>query len=354
MATLTVTAYLTRKTLNIGLILLVVVIVLRLGFGLITDLWRTIFPPPPPPATVAFGKLPYPTAQNGVATPSSALSYSLETATGQLPEMPKNMKVFFMPRPGPTFGSFEKMKSLANRLGFSDNPAPVKVGSTAWRFSDATTPLRFLDIDEISQNFRVTYDYVSDQSLFAEKNFSSTADVVSTAQSFFSGAGLFSSDLQSVSPTITYFKLDSGALVPTTSLSNADAVGVTFNRAARDKIPIVSPDPKQGLVSVLLSGSSSSKKRVLEGRYFYTAIDQENFATYPVISATSAFEKLKAGQAIYASIPIPAPKSVAIRSVVAAYLDPYPPQSYLQPVLVFSDEKGFIAYVPVVDPGWLE
>lgn len=354
MATLTETAYLTRKTVNIGLILLAVVIILRLGFGLVTDLWRKVFPPPPPLATVAFGKLPYPTAQNGVATPSGGISYSLETATGQLPEMPKNLKVFFMPRPGPAFGSFEKMKALASRLGFSDNPAPVKVGSTAWRFSDATTPLRHLDIDEITQNFRVTYDYVSDQSLFTEKNFSSAANIVSTAQSFFSGAGLFSADLQTVSPIITYFKLDSGALVQTTSLSNADAVGISFNRSAIDKAPVVSPDPKQGLVSVLLSGSSDSKKRVLEGRYFYTAIDLENFATYPVISAASAFEKLKAGHAFYASIPIPVPTNVSIRNVSLAYLDSYPPQSYLQPVLVFSDEKGFIAYVPVVDPGWLE
>ena len=347
MATLTETAYLTRKSVNIGVIIVVILIALKITFSLATGLWQKIFPPPPPPATVAFGKLPYPAAQNNLATPSGVISYSLETATGALPEMPKNMKVFFMPRPGPSFGSFDKMKALATKIGFPD--IPQKVGSTAWRFTDSTNPLRILDIDEVSDNFRLTYNYLSDLSLFNQKSFSSQVDVISSATSFFGGLGLSFGQ-----PTLTYFKLDAGSLVPTTSLSSSDAVGVTFNRDAVDKIPVVSPDPKQGLVSVLLSPSSDQKRKILEGRYFFTTIDLENFATYPVISAAVAFDQLKNGNTIYASVPIPAPKSVTIRKIYLAYLDPYPPQSYLQPVLVFSDEKGFIAYIPVVSRDYLE
>lgn len=352
MATLTETAYLTRKAVNIGAIVLVLLIIAKVTLGLATGLWQKLFPPPPPPATVAFGKLPYPSAQNGVATPSGAITYSLETAGGGLPVMEKNMKVYFMPRPGPSFGSFERMKVQAGKMGFAD--VPRKISSTAWRFTDLTTPLRTLDIDEISNNFRLTYNYVSDQSLFAEKNFSSVADLTSKARSFFDVQGLFASDLKAVEPTVAYFRFDAGTLVPATSLSNADVVGVSFNRAEIDKIPIVSPDPRQGLVSVLFSGSANSQKQVLEARYFYTPVDLENFATYPVISAEAAYEKLKAGRAIYAAMPTPALSSVTIRKVSLAYLDPYPPQSYLQPVLVFSDEKGFTTYVPVVDPSWLE
>lgn len=352
MATLTETAYLTRKLVNLGVIALVVLIVLKITFGLIVGLWQMIFPPPPPPATVAFGKLPYPSAQNNVATPSGTITYSLETPGGELLTMPHTVKVFFMPRPGPSFGSFERMKAQAGKMGFTD--VPRKVSSTAWRFSDPSTPLRTLDIDEISDNFRLSYSYQSDLSLFAQRNFSSVESLISQGRSFFDGQGLFSTDLKAAEASVAYFQLDAGALVSATSLSNADAVGVSFNRLAVEELPVVSPDPKQGLVSVLLSGSSDPKKQVLEARYFYTPIDLENFATYPVISAESAYERLKAGMAFYASLPSPVPTAVTIRKVALSYLDPYPPQSYLQPVLVFSDEKGFVAYVPVVDPSWLQ
>ncbi len=355
MATLTETAYLTRKSVNIGLIALTLLLVLWFSFKFAAGLWQKVFPPPPPPATVAFGKLPYPLAQNNIATPAGTINYSLETATGGLPVMPKNMKILFMPHLGPSFGSFDRMKALASKIGFPDSPNhPTRVGTTAWHFVDPVNPLHTIDIDEISTNFHLTYNYLSDLSLFSQKNFSSAENVISSARSFFEGLGLFSPDLQSVDPTVTYFKLDSGTLVPTTSLSNADAIGVSFNRAEIEKISVVSPDPKQGQVSVLLSGASDSKKQILEGRYFYTAIDLENFATYPVISAADAFEKLKSGAALFASIQTPFPTQVTIREVHLAYLDPYPPQSYLQPVLVFSDQKGFVAYVPVVSRDWLE
>lgn len=351
MATLTETAYLTRKTVNIGVVVVVALIVLKLIFGVAVGIWRTIFPPPPPPATVAFGKLPYPSAENNVATPSGAITYSLETAGGALPAMPNDMKVYFMPRPGPAFGTFERMKGQATKMGFTG--IPNKVSSTAWRFTDPNTPLRVLDIDEISGNFRLTYNYVSDQALFTQKNFSSNEALITQAKSFFAGQSLSAQDLDAGQPNVSFFRFDSGTLVSASSLSNADAVSVSFNRADIDKIPVVPPDPKQGLVSVLLSGSGDQKKQALEARYFYTPVDLENFATYPVISASVAFEQLKSGQAFYGSIPNPPSAKITIRSVYMAYLDPYPPQSYLQPVLVFSDEKGFVAYVPVISSDWL-
>lgn len=352
MASLTETAYITRKAVNIGAIVVALLIVVRITFGLVVGLWKTLFPPPPPAATVAFGKLPYPSAQNSVSTPSATITYSLETPGGSLPTLPKNLNVYFMPRLGPSFNSFEKMKAQAAKMGFTD--IPRKVTSTAWRFTDPVAVLRTLDIDEISGNFRLTYGYISDQSLFSEKNFTTVEAMISKARSFFDGQGLFSPDLKTAEASVSYFKLDSGALLPTTSLSNADAAGISFNRTIIEKTQIVSPDPKQGLVSILFSGSSDPKKQILEARFFYTNINLENFATYPSISAQAAFDQLKSGRAVYASLPIPMPQVITIRKVVLAYLDPYPSQSYLQPVLAFSDEKGFIAYVPALDPTWIQ
>lgn len=341
MTTLSETAYFARKAINIGAILLVLIIILRILFNLAVGVKDKYFPAPPPPATVAFGKLPYPNSSGSLATPSGTVSYTIETVDGNLPILPVTAKVYFMPKPGPGFGSFEKMKSQAAKLGFSDISS--KTGPTSWRFIDRDNPLRVLDIDEISGNFRLTYNYLSDLALFNEKNFTSVENIISQAQSFFDSPG---------AATVAYFRLDAGTLVTTTALSNADAVGVTLNRQNIEKIPVVSPDSRQGLVSVLFSSSNDSKRKILEARYFYSPVSQENFATYPLIKATVALEKLKAGKAIYAGLPTPVPNVIAIRQVFLAYLDPYPPQNFLQPVLVFSDQKGFIAYVPIISPEW--
>lgn len=352
MATLTETAFVTRKLINLGAIILVLVIILRLVFGLATGLWQRLFPPPPPTANVAFGKLPYPSAQNNIATPSSAINYTLETVDGTLPTLPNLLKVYFMARPGPSFGSFDRMNTQAKKMNFSD--IPKKISATVWRYVDSSTPLRVLDIDEVSGNFHQTYNFLSDLSLFNDKNFSSVDQVTSAAQSFMSDLGVSAADIKSGTPTVSYFRLDSGALVGTTSLSNADAVGVSLNRADIEKIPVLSPDAKQGLVSVLYSGSNDQKKHILEIRFFYTPIDLENWGTYPLSSPADLFEKLKAGKAIYASLPNPPAANITIRKVYLAYLDPYPPQAYLQPVLVFSDDKGFVAYVPAISPDWIQ
>lgn len=354
MVTLSETAYLARKSINIGAILLVLIILIRLAILGGIAFKDKYFPPPPPPATVAFGKLPVPSAQNNIASPSG-ITYTLETVDGSLPVLPTTMKVYFMPKAGPSFGSFDKMKAQAAKMGFTG--IPVKTGPTSWQFVDSNNSLRVLDIDEISGNFRLTYSFLSDLSLFSVKSFSSPDSVIGNAQSFFSNLGVLSSDLSVGVPSTTLLRMSAGALVPATAISDADAVSVTLNRADISdiqKFPVVSPDARQGLVSILFSGSSDPKKNVLEARYFYSIIDLENWATYPLRMAADAFADLKTGKAIIASLPTPLPTNVTVRQVFLAYLDPYPPQSFLQPVLVFSDQRGFVAYVPIIDPSWLQ
>lgn len=351
MATLTETAYLSRKIINLSVIFLVIGIFLKMLIENGILYWQRLFPAPPPPPNYAFGKLTYPNAQNNIATPSG-LTYSLETIDGNLPVLPLTFKVYFMPQPTSFFGSFDATKTKARGLGFAD--IPKRIGNTAWRFTDKNNNLRTLDIDELSGNYRVTYNYGSDLALFDQKNFNSDGEIISSAQSVFSAAGEFPEDLKTGKPAISYLRLQDGGLVTATSLSNTDAAAVTFNRADIDKIPVVSPDKKQGLVSVLLSGNPDPAKKVLEARYFYTQINLENFGTYPPIKSIEAFELLKAGKAIYAGLPNPVPNPIIIREIYPAYLDPYPPQTFLQPVLVFSDQKDFQAYVPLVSRDWLE
>lgn len=353
MATLTETAYVTRKGLNFLVILIVVAIIFRMVLGGATGLWQMLFPPPPTAPTLAFGKLPLPLAINNIATPSSAITYTLETPDGGLPVLPYAIRVYFMPKTTSSFGSFDRMKGVAGKLGF---PAiPQRVSATTWRFVDSNNPLRTLDIDEVTLNFRVVNNFVSDQSLFNDKNFTSAEQAAGEARSYFEGLGILPSDFSGGQPIVSFYSFDAGSLVLTTAPANADAAGVTLTRAPIDsgieslgKIPVVSPDFKQGLVSIILAGTRDSGKRILESRFLVAGVDKENWATYPPIPATQAFEKLQSGKAIFASLPQNLGGNITIRKVYPAYLDPYPSQSFLQPVMVFSDERGFVAYVPLI------
>jgi hypothetical protein len=257
MSSLTQTAYLSRKLINISFVVIVFGIIIKMAFGYGLALWQEWFPPPPPPATVAFGKLPYPIAQNNVATPSG-ITYRIETIDSSLPVLPPNLKVFHMIRPGPTFGSYQRMTSKASRMGFTD--VPRKATETAWRFTDPINPLRTLDIDEVTGNFRVVYNFISDQSIFSAGVFSSEDQPIAETKSFFTSIDGFPDDIVTGTPSAVYLRLDAGALIPATSLSNTEAMSITLNRAPLEGFPIVNPDPKQGLVSALVSGSTDQKK----------------------------------------------------------------------------------------------
>ncbi len=350
MTSLTQIAYIARKSINLGILIIVLITIIRIVVGFAYSLWQERFPPPPPAATVAFGKLPYPRGENSLATPS-ALSYTVETIDGTLPVLPPNLEVYFVPQPTASFGTFQRMTSKAGLFGFSG--VPVKLGQNVWKFTDQTNPLRTMNIDEISGDFRIVYNYVADPTLFQTKAFISDDQAIGLARRAFNEL-LEGSGYEKSAPTLTYYRYDAGILVETTSLSQADAVAVSFVHDPIGETPVVSPDFKQGLVSVIVTSSTDPKRQVLELRYFHDAIDLGNFATYPVITSQQALEKLESQEAIFASLPSQISGQVTIREVSLVYMLSYPAQSYLQPMLAFSDQQGFIAYVPLVTPEWLE
>ncbi len=340
MASLTEISYYSRKGVNIFIIGIVVIIVGRfLIFGALA-LKEHFFPTPLPPANNALGTLPYPNFQGSEATPSG-LTYTLETVDGTLPVLPRTLTAFALePEFKVTFGTFDRMKSVASQMGFTSDPQK-KEGST-YEFQDPANSQRTLLIDELSGNFEVKYNYSSDLGVFNDKDLSSKEAVIAKARGFFENLGLYTPDLATGSAEVTYMRLSGQNLTKTTSLANSDAVYVDFKRADVNDLPVVYPNAAKGLVSALVV------KDVLEARYYHASVDANSFGTYDPITTKSAFESLKNGQAIFASLPDPLPKSIPIREVHVGYLDPFPPQGFLQPVIVFSDDKDFEAYVPAL------
>ncbi len=356
MATLSETAYYARKGINLLIIASIVIIIVRVIIITIEPWLRPQEKPLPP--TVSFGKLPYPNAQSDLDIPKGPFTYSLETVDNKLPVVPNPMNVYFLPLPKVTSLSRDDMKDRAARLGFTGNP--IKLQDTLWRFIDPVNSLRSLEIDEVTGHFTLRYNYALDQNLFQE-NTLTTADQGAATNALRQALGGIPAEL-SGKQTISYLKLVNSQLIPFPSLDIADAMVVTFNRTdipgpAKDQkisYPVLSPNAAKGVNYALVSPASDPKKKILEMRYvFLPQAPGVPPGTYPTISAEEAFSLLQKGEAIIASLPENFTNAVSVRQAYFAYLEPYPTQTYLEPIMVFSDRKGFLAYVPLISREWL-
>lgn len=359
MATLTEVAFYTRKSVKVFSGAIVAIIILRFVWGIVFDAWQSIFPPPPTPPTLAFGALPVIKFPTSSASSSADLQYTLETISGKLPTFPYTMKVYYMPKTGSSFGKDDQMRAQAKLLGFTQTPNEIGGRPNVWLFNDFSSLLRYLEYDATNAGFKLIYDYKSDLNVFNRGAFSDKVKIISDAISFYGNLGLLPTDLSVKDPIVTFYKLDGTNLAQTSSLFETDAVKVSFSRTAiiegKTTFPIVNGDLTNTPVTILLSGSSDQNKKILEGRYFYQPISYENWATYPLVSPTDAYAELIAGKAFIASVPKDfSGKNITIRQVYLAYYDSEIPQAVFQPVVVFSDEQGFMAYVPAISRQWLK
>lgn len=350
MATLTETAYYTRKIIKYGATFIGLLIILRILGGAVWYYWRKFHPPPPPPPTVAFGKLPE--LKFPVSSPSASLFYSLETIEGVPPKTEKVGKVYFIPRPVSNLLSLERAKAQVAKIGFSGEP--LALSQTLYQWTDPETSLWIIKMDIVSGSFILTYDFLKDQSSIAEKKFPSQEAIVGEAQNFLSRLNLFFPDLKNGKKRVSFLKLVVDQLEPATSLSTADFVRVDLFRQDLDNFSLFTPLPSEGIISFLFSGSSNPKKRIAQVNYSYFPIDLENFATYPLKSSQEAWEELQMGKGYIASLGTNPGNQIIIRRIFLAYYDLFEYQPFLQPIFVFEGDKGFLAYIPAIASEWTD
>lgn len=350
MSSLTETAYYTRRAINWTILGIIAYIVLRIFWSIIVVLWFIIFPQPPAPPNHAFGKLPalvFPEQ----ATPSGQLSFQLQTIQGGLPAASASATVFFMPKSPANLLALSKTQDFAQKLQF--DPTPIQESKNIYRFNDPELPLRRLRYDIVSSNFIVRYTFERDISIFSEKNLPFNDAAKNEALTMLQTYSLYPKDFESGNITVSYLRLNGDKLNPTDSLSQSDAVRVDFFRNGIGGAPIVTPVPDEGPISIILSGSTNQKKRVIQFAYTYWPIDYQTTATYALKTTTEAWTQLQQGHAFIAQYPAGVSTAV-VRDVYLAYYDSFDPQTYIQPVFVFSGDNGFLAYVPAVTSEWEE
>lgn len=350
MASLTETAFYTRKGIRWGAVVFIGLIVLRISFDILVTELRRAFPPPPLKINNYFGKLPkiiFPES----ASPSGQLLFTLQTISGSVPRASDAARVYFMPKNKANLLSLSKAQAFVGKLGFTTTPR--QISTTLYRWIDLRSPLRTIEMDIVSNHFKLSYSFVQDLTLFAERQIPSPQVAISETLTFFQLVNLPTQDLAWAKPVITYLKLVGDQLEPTTSQSQADAVRLNLFRRDYDGVKVLTDDPQKSVVTVVFSGSKRSDKRILSIDYAYWPLDAKNTGAYKLKSSETAWKELQAGNAYLAKLPANQTQ-IAITNIYLAYYDSREPQLFLQPVFVFEAEDKFRAYVPAVAPPWTE
>lgn len=352
MASLTETAYYTRRAINWAILSVIAYLILRFLWGVFFTLWLIIFPPKPPPPNHAFGKLPALKFPSPTASPSAQLTFRLETIQGTVPRASDSAAVYFMPKNSPNFLGIPKTQQFARRLGF--DPNPIAESKSIYRFNDPETPLRRVRYDIVSDNFILRYAFEQDTTLFTGLTPPVPDVAVNEAKSILQTFGLIQNDLTDGPIRTSFLKLVGNQLVPTTSISQANSIRVGFFRQPIGDMKLLPANLEEAPISFVFSGSKNEKKRVLQFAYTYWPIDYSTKATYPLKTSLAAWQELQSGGGFIASYPISGSTAVVVRNAYLAYYDPLESQTYLQPIFVFEGDDGFMGFVPAVSSEWIE
>ena len=345
MATLTEVSYTTRKVIKYGGICLVLLIAGRALFLAGIDYWKKMNPPPPPPPTVEFGRL------KAIQFPNQEkenINYTLQLPTIDFPEFPDRAKVFVIPYKLPSFTIWDTAKTEAAALGFKNDPEELT--SNIYRWTTTTPVTATLKMNIIDGSFVYNYFWQEDPNIIGGR-LPSESEAVEETLSFIGKAKKPGSDLINGESKVTYVKYVGNKLIPTLSISEGDLAKVNLFRANIEEMPVVTPIPSKGIVSALLSGYLSQP--VLEMEYNYFPVDYSSFATYPIKTARQAWEELKQGKGYIASSS-EVNNNIVVRRAYLGFYDSYEPQTYLQPIYIFSGDDDFLAYVPAIIEEWYQ
>ncbi|OGY17901.1 MAG: hypothetical protein A2784_01740 [Candidatus Chisholmbacteria bacterium RIFCSPHIGHO2_01_FULL_48_12] len=348
MATLTQTAYYTRRTLKWGSFLVLFLIVFRWAWNGFITYWLAKHPPPPPPPTVAFGKLPqlqFPDQTKG------SLTFKLETVTGTTPDLGDRAHVFFMPAKRANLLALERATTQAARLGF--NLPPQKLTDTLYRWANATPLSTNLDLDIIYGHFLLTASWQQDPTLLDAPNLPNTTPAVIEAQDYLADAGLLPEDLKTGRTQVSFLRASANDFIPAPSLSEAEFVQVDLFRQDLPAGKVYTATPSAGLVRLIFSGNTNTGKRIVSLAYNYFPVNYDQSATYPLKASSQAWAELQSGQGYIATLPTTG-NQATVRRVSLGFYDAPTPQTFLQPIYVFEGDNNFVAYVPALDSKWVE
>jgi hypothetical protein len=341
MMTLHDTIELTKKVLIFGLLGVIGIFVLIMLFRFGGILKERLFPTPLPAALTEFGKLPKIHFPERDSPPD--YSYILDTTTGTYPELGDRANVHKLITPLPEFYDLTRAKTKAKTLNFTGAPVPVQ--ENIYRWTDNSELQRNLIMNVVTKNFSLTSNYQAYQPLHTAVNLPDTIEAIALAKAFLTSISSYPETINEASTSAKTLALQNGNLVNTTSLQNAQIIRVDFYHTEVDKLPIYYPGYPNSLQYVLL-GSSPSRPVIIEAQFNDQPLSNE-FSDYPIKTAEQAFKELQQHKAHIASYEGKA-QEIKINEIKLGYYLGMQNQEYLMPIIVFTGEDGFTAFVSAV------
>lgn len=337
---LTYTAYTSRNLIKYGGSGLIVFILLWSIGAAAFKAYKTAHPAYVAP-TVRYGVLPknvFPTKE------FIKKNFNYEFANDVVPTFSDQSKVYVIYRSKTEILALEEAKEVAKSFGFTEEPSQVSEG--IYEFKDSKNN-KALTMNVLEGNFSLRYSYSSDSSVLEGKDMPSKEKAIEDAEAFLESGNKYSSDLKAGNKEVTYWKIADGTMTSVSALSEANAIRVNFYREKIDsKYEIVSSQNGEATVSILVSGSEDSNKKIIEADFKYATIDRESYSTYPIKTAKEAIDDLTAGD--YWPSSDVSSTDVVIKSMTLAYYEPVTLTQYLQPIYVFKGDNNFVAYVTAV------
>ena len=338
----------TRTILKWGAISLGFLLSIFLIFKIGGTIKEAIFPTPTPAPKVEFGKLE---AINFLAKATNKkLSFSLDTATGNLPNFPTQIKVYKIKKNEPNLLALAKAQDKVGKVGFKKSPAGLSESIYQWIDEDVLG--RTLTMNIFSYNFNMFSSFLADPNAetFNTKGFERAKSV---AQDFLFSLELFPLDFDTAKTRVNLFSIKNYSLIPATSISSTQAVQISFFQRKFDNRSIYYPGISVSPVAVVI-GVVNGEPEVVEANSSYQTPSGE-FSTYPIKSSKESFEELKNGKAFIGSSIGSFGKNgkISIKNISLGYYIGEREQTYLMPIIVFEGNDGFYAYVWAVTDEWI-
>jgi len=329
--TLTQTANLTRRGIIIIIVLMIIAISGSIGYSIWNQYRISQIPPVMEQPEMKFGILP---AINFPASnvTSSNYSYSLDTETGNLPQIPKFLKVYFIPKSSITLMAPEKSINLAQNLGFLIGPEIIS--ANIYKFTNESGGEMIIDLTTGNFSFQQSnVEKIATNS--AQANLPNQDKIIADFKNYLSSNNLLVEDLKNGRGFVQY----NNGTAQDSVTAKVSLFPINF-----ENLPIITPLFNQGLIKATVNGPEVKRYPRLD--YTYWVIDKTTSSTYPLKTAQEAYEELKSG-AGFVSIESNSPK-VSISSVYLAYLETEEYTPYLQPVFVFEG-PDFVGLVPAIN-----
>ena len=344
---LTHTAHMSRNIIKFGGIGIVAIVILWSVTKIAYRAYLTANPPYYPP-TVKYGILPkvvFTEKQTEVK------NFVFELANDRIPVFSDQMKVYVIYKPITTFLALDEDTKTAENFGFIERPREIKDG--IYEFKNNNTN-KTLTVNVLDGHFQMSYPYLTDQLLLTPDEVPNKEKAISIASSFLSAGNKFTDDLKNGDKVVSFWKISEGGLKSVESQSEANAVRVDFFRESFDEVKLLSSSFNKASVSVLISGSKTEAKKIIEFNLKDISIGRgaESYSTYPIKTTQEAINSLNSGN-YWPAVDVEK-KEVVIRKIYLAYFEPNTLTNFLQPIYVFEGDDGFVAYVPAIKSEWLQ